>query len=310
MADWLFPSVGAGVLLLLAVDVFQTAFHAEGRGGPINRRQNRAIWRLIRWWGTRGGRTRDGVLSLGGPVMAIATMAVWTLLLLGGFALIYLPHIGSFHVSPGQPGPPLLEAFYYSGIIAATVGQGDVVAPTTTPRVLTILQALSGFALVTVAVTYVLAVYRELIITQALAASIDARLSHGRGAEPPDLAGDPGWIRSTTFQLAHALEAHFNFPILHYFRPGKPGRALPVQLSALLFALADENGDGPDRSSDSGAGATHPLRSMVGRYIGEVHSLFVAQEAEGEEDPALERIRLREILDMMAYPESPAEMKS
>lgn len=309
MGDWFYPAGGVLLLLLLATDVFETAFHAEGRGGPINRKQNRLIWSVVRWAATIGGETRPRLLSIGGPLIAIATIVTWSLLLLVSFGLIYLPYVLEFHFSPGQPGSAILEAFYYSGIIAATVGQGDVVAPGSTLRALTVLEAVSGYALVTVAVSYVLAVYRELIASQALATAIDARLTRDTEIGGADAGLDEDWARSVTLRLGHVLEAHFNYPILHYFRPTRTTRALPPQLRRLLVAhlQGSERGETAHSGASSAEpGSRHALRAMVGRYIGEVHSLFVRQEAEPEESPDDERGRIDEILEMMRYdPDEP-----
>jgi hypothetical protein len=126
--------------------------------------------------------------------------------LLTGFALVYLPYVAGFHYSAGTAGPPLLEAFYYSGIISSTLGQGDVVARGGWLRALTVLQALASFGSVTVAVTYVLAVYRELVASEALAAVIDARLSAGHGGAMLRTTRSPPapWPRSSTATSARS----------------------------------------------------------------------------------------------------------
>lgn len=303
VAAWLFPLSGALLLALLALDVFQTAFHAEGRGGPINRRQNRVIWKLVRWTATVGGRRSGPLLSLGGPLMAVTTIAVWSLLLLAGFTLIYMPYILDFHFSTGSPGPATLEAFYYSGMVAATLGQGDVVARGAALRVVTIIQAVAGFALVTVAVTYVLAVYRELIASQSLAEALDAWLADGPEASPPEPGTDPEWDRSITLRLSHVLVSHFNYPILHYFRPTQRSRALPPQMEKLLagLRLRQTQGGGEGGGGHSATSSHRALEAMVDRYIAEVHSLFVRQEPKPDEDTNRDTLRLRQILSMMAY---------
>lgn len=299
MDQVLYPAAGALLLGLLAFDIFQTAFHAEGRGGPVNRRQNRWIWNLVRRIGTAGGATRPKVLSLGGPLMAVTTIGVWSFLLIAGFALIYLPHVLDFHFSPGQPGSALLEAFYYSAIIAGTLGQGDVVAPGTALRIITIVEGLAGFAMVTVAVSYVLAIYRELITVQTLAAALHARLGDPDDRDgPPIPTHDPDWDRSITLRLAHVLEAHFNYPILHYFRPSRQSRSLPPQLSRLLLAGRSFE----EQAAGSDLGTSHrALGNMIERYVSEVHTLFVRQEPDPDEDTDAERARLRQIVSMMAY---------
>jgi hypothetical protein len=322
MSDWLYPISGTALLLVLALDVFRTVFHAEGRGGPINRVQNRTIWGTVRRLGTLGGRLRPRVLSWAGPLMATSTIAVWSLLLIGGFMLIYLPHVLSFHYSPGEPGVRLLEAFYYSGIVAATLGHGDVVARGGVLRMLTVLQALSGFALVTVAVTYVLGIYREVVASQALAGVLDVRL-RGYGDEPaegspptdPRQAGledhDGDWDRAITLGLAHVLAAHFNYPVLHYFRPSDSRRSLLPQLARLLVAgramEARRRRGAPETDAGPGTGLSHgALFTLIDRFITEIHSLFVGggagteSEAEGEVVD-VEMARLRQVLVMMVY---------
>jgi hypothetical protein len=309
MPEWIYPAAGTLLLGLLAVDVFRTAFHAEGRGGPINRRQNRALWRLVRAAGTRGGRNRPEVLSLAGPLMAVTTIAGWSLLLIASFGLIYVPYVLDFHYSPGEPGSRLLEAFYYSGILASTVGQGDVVAPDGWLRVLTVIQATAGFAFVTVAVTYVLAVYRELVEAQSLAAAIDARIEEGReSGEGPEAAD---WDREIGLRLGHVLESHFNYPILHDYRPPRKTRSVPWQVARLYRARrgdAASHGDVPTSggaaAADTGSQGSISRRALLAairRYGSEVHRLFVRGEATGEGQWQPTESELEGIVEMLGY---------
>ena len=95
----LIPVIGAALLLLLAADVFFTVFSPHGRGGPVNRRQNRALWALFRASGRRrDGSARDRWLPLAAPFMVVSTLAFWVLWLVIGFALVYYPWIESFLV--------------------------------------------------------------------------------------------------------------------------------------------------------------------------------------------------------------------
>lgn len=314
MPDWIYTAAGVLLVGLLTADVFQTAFHAEGRGGPINRRQNRVLWRLVRAVGTAGGRTRPEVLSLAGPLMAVTTIAGWSVLLIVSFGLIYFPYVLDFHYSPGQPGSPLLEAFYYSGILASTAGQGDVVAPDGWLRALTVVQATAGFAFVTVAVTYVLAVYRELVEAQSLAAAVDARLeeAHG-GRDGPDAAN---WDREIALRLGHVLESHFNYPILHYYRPPRKARSVPWQVARLYRARRERPDEGGGPASGEAAArdsatledslSRRALLSTIRRYSSEVHDLFVRGDASGEGRWQPTESELERIVSMLAY-DSPAE---
>ena len=312
MSDWIAPTVGASLLLLLALDVFKTAFHAEGRGGPINRYQNRLIWAAARRFGCAGNRARAGVLSQAGPLMAVITVVVWTVLFVTAFALVYLPFIDVFHYSPGSAGPPPLEALYYSGIMASTLGQGDVVAPYGWLRVATIVQAITGFAAVTVAVTYVLAVYRELVKAQTLAAAIDARLSHRDGdrdeehdgAVEPDSNDVAEWDRTLALRITAVIESHHNYPILHYFRPRERGRSVPYQVARLFSYLrAQEAGPAAGDRTGSASVSRSALRAALGRYIDVMHDLFVRPDGAGTPDQDDgEAGRLRDIVSMLCHP--------
>lgn len=87
--------------------------------------------------------------------------------------------------------------------------------------------------------TYFLAVYRELIAMRSLAADISGLCR--RGEKPViDHAREEGhealarWCEHLSSALSRVLLAHFQYPVLHYFRARQRARALPVQVGALL----------------------------------------------------------------------------
>lgn len=167
------PLVGVALLALLFADVFLTVFHAQGHGGPLNRSQNRAMWTLFSAVGVRAdGAPRAKLLAFAAPVMAIAALASWVVLLVFAFALIYFPSVQTFLVSPGQIRTPWVEALYFSGYTAATLGLGDMVPESEGLRLLAVLESFSGFAILSASVTYLLAVYRELVTMQSLASNV------------------------------------------------------------------------------------------------------------------------------------------
>ena len=283
---------GAVLLGMLAYDIFFTVFHSRGRGGPVNRTISAAVWRVAHRFGRRrDGTARDGLLSLAGPAIVLAALLTWVMLLVGAFALIYYPWIGSFLVSPGSTRTGWSEALYYSGYVAATLGLGDLVPDLPALRLLTVLEALGGFAIVSVAITYFLAVYRELVAMQSLAADIAALCA--RGTSPLlDFTRSHGtamlarWSEQFSAALSHVLLAHFQYPVLHYFRPLVPSRALPVQLGMLL-RLREEVAAEAARGSDGEIGtlASHPsfvaLNHTLDEYLAEVDRLFVRPERRG-----------------------------
>lgn len=236
----LLPLVGAVLLAFLAWDVFFTVFHSQGRGGPLNRLLSRGLWGLVRSVGSRrGAAPREGVLTLGGPLIVVVTLWVWMLLLVVAFALIYYPFIEGFLLSTGDLRAPWVETLYYSAYTAATLGIGDLIADAPTLRLVTVLEAFGGFALLSVSVTYFLAVYRELIAMRSLAADISGLCRRGE-QQVIDHSREQGhealarWCEHLSSTLSRVLLAHFQYPVLHYFRARQRARALPVQVGALL----------------------------------------------------------------------------
>lgn len=278
------PVIGAALLLLLGADVFLTVFHPSGRGGPINRKQNRAVWGLFRLAGVRSdGTLRDGFLSLGGSTLIVLTLVVWVVWLVAGFALIYFPFIEGFLVSPGSLRTHWSEALYYSGYTAATLGLGDVIADTNALRLLTVVEAFCGFALLSVSVTYLLAVYRELITMHTLASRIAGYFGAGdvcglveRQPDPPEAVAR--WGEDVTASLLHVLQAHHQYPILHYFRAREESRALPVQLGELLALRRAAKARPNHNGSEQPVATDLSLSSLSGaleQYIDQVNRRFV-----------------------------------
>jgi hypothetical protein len=104
--------------------------------------------------------------------MAVLTVLVWVVLLVVAFALIYHPWINSFLVSPGSLRVHWLEALYYSGYTAATLGFGDLVPDHELLRLLAPLEAFLGFAVLSASITYLSSVFRELVSMHTLATNI------------------------------------------------------------------------------------------------------------------------------------------
>lgn len=252
MSELLLPSLGTVLLLLLVVDVFLTVFHPTARSGPVVRGLSRLIWGATRRVCRGGEATRDRLLSLAGPAIAFATPLTWMFLLILGFALIYFPFGDAFTVQPGVPGPAWLQAVYYSGYVALTLGLGDVVATGTALRLLTVVEAGAGFGVFSMAIAYVLSVYRLQSAQTALAHRIDHALRNASvdWSRPDRRVRE--WAAQVGLMLAGDLgevnAAHRQFPILHYFRHPEPRDCLPVQVGRLLAWLGElEDAEGGAR---------------------------------------------------------------
>lgn len=243
MGARLLVCLGVGLLLAAVVDVFLTVFTPAAYGGPITRRQNHLLWRGFRLVASRARqRTRDRWLALAAPLMAIATLGLWLLLVIVGFGLIYRPWITTFLVSPGHLRGEWTEALLFSGQTATTLGLGDVVPGLVVLRFVSVAEAATGFALVTAVLGYILSISQagRAMATLALdiAAHFDgdnapeklvARLGHAAQA-----AAWGQWSEIAARSLLQSWVAHTRYPILLYYHPDQRGEALTVQLGSLL----------------------------------------------------------------------------
>lgn len=242
-------SAGVIVLLALAVDLTLTLFSPFGHhGGPVHRFQNRLIWFAFRSTArVMGAKVRPQVLSLAGPVGVLSTVLLWSGWLIGAFALVYLPHLDSFRMLTPTASPPWLDAVYYSGYVASTLGLGDVVAISPTMRAVTVVEAVAGFTLFAVSTTYALTVTREAGLAAALAAEIGAfrRVTEDvLPGESDDVGAD--WsleaiagrkAETWAAALQRITDGHRQYPLLHFFRPTVDERSLLVHVGWLVNVL-------------------------------------------------------------------------
>jgi hypothetical protein len=153
----------AGALLVLAVlqDVFFTVLFPGSGRGLLRRPLARVTWAVVR---TVARRVRDPdrrrrLLGYSGPVQITVGLAAWIVVLVAGWAMVFQPALGTGVVgSDGHTDPGWATAFYYSGYTLTTLGLGDVVAATGLYRLLTVAEAVIGFATVSMAITYFLSV--------------------------------------------------------------------------------------------------------------------------------------------------------
>src|SRR5918995_5385469 len=116
-------TVLGGILILVAGrDVFDTLFHAEGRA-TLGRSVMRVVWQLARR--TIGHRPR--AFSLAGLTALVTVLAVWALLLVAGWALVYWPHVpDGFRLPADKQGGGLVDAVHVSLVTLTTLGFGDI----------------------------------------------------------------------------------------------------------------------------------------------------------------------------------------
>ena len=283
VGTFIYTTAGFVLLALIIFDIYATVLHSSARYGPVGESLNRAVWRLTRAAAFRLSRAnRHRLLNMVGPLLLPLLIAVYIVLLITAFALVYYPHVPSgftFGVERTEPG--WADAVYFSGVTLTTVGYGDVMPRTTPLRFLALFEAASGLIVISLAITYILTVYAALERKRAVAVSI-----YHQAGEGADVAGFIAHhfvegrfyglrdaLRMVTRDLQGLHESHIDHPVIHYFHPVEVYKGTPRVLFLLLETCSvistaldrDENADlrnYPEvRTLD--AGVRHVLSQLI-----------------------------------------------
>jgi len=226
----LFTLVGVLLISIVLFDVFMTVLHPQAES-PFSTRFQTSMWSFLRW-ASRGlrGRVRHRFLGLAIPIMVAGLIALWIGLLLVAFGVIYAAWIdapGAFKLPDPLIAPGWWDALYFSGVTITTTGYGDFIPIDPLLRLASILEGISGMAILSFSVAYVLGVYPSLQRQRVLAVLLNEE-TDGQVSGLPMLRrylrrGDFGAMASllTTINLEFLflVEAHNRVPILHYTHP-------------------------------------------------------------------------------------------
>jgi hypothetical protein len=231
------PSVilTAAAVALVAValrDVFDTLFHESGRA-VISRLLMRGVWRVFR---RLGGRRR---LSLAGPIALIVVVMSWALMLVVGWGLLLMPHMpDDFAFTTQSQSGRVVESLYLSLVTLTTVGFGDVAPAEGWLRLVTPLEALIGFGLLTASVSWLLSVYPLLSRRRSLAYEIhlltEAEAKTGRAVTDMESGAAVEVYSELTSRLVSVERDMVTFPVAYYFAEADPRFALPAAMPSLL----------------------------------------------------------------------------
>jgi hypothetical protein len=227
-ADSVVVLIGCAMLALTLLDILVTTLHPSAES-PLSPRVYRFTWRAVGWVARRlPGRARQRLLAWLLPGSIAGLLLLWVLLLLVGFALIYVPgmrHAGAFHVERGRLGWP--DAFYFSGVCLTSMGFGDIVPEWGWLRAAAVAEGLCSPLVVGVAVAYVLAVYPVLPHARTLAITLNEE-TDGRVDAVPMVrrylsVGAAEALAARCRELATSIsalsDAHTTHPVLFYAHP-------------------------------------------------------------------------------------------
>ncbi|MEX5294388.1 potassium channel family protein [Kocuria sp. CPCC 205268] len=230
-------ALGIGIVALGLWDIYHSLLHPSGSGALGGRVQS-AVWWLSRSTGHRFG-------SAVGPASMITVVLLWVVLQGVGWALVYLPHVpGGFTYAPGvDPAdyPDAVDALYVSLVTLATLGFGDVVATDPWIRMATPLEALTGFALLTAALTWFTQIYPPLSRRRALALELKslADVDYAGGLPEEDPVTAARVLDGLAAEVAKARIDFTQHGETYYFQEEDPDLSLARHLP---YALALRDG--------------------------------------------------------------------
>jgi hypothetical protein len=226
--------LGVALIALAGRDVFDALFHPEGRGS-LGRAVMRVVWRLF---AHRAARSRRW-LPLAGPIALLAVITGWALLLTVGWSFIYLPHLDdAFHWQSGPPRTGFTSAVHLSLVTLTTLGSADATPTAEWLRVVSPLEALLGFGLLSASISWLLLIYPVLARRRSLAYEVWLLLQSGRRRDAAVDRLEPQAAQQLYAELTSrliAVERDFvNFPISYYFAEADDRFALAAVAPALL----------------------------------------------------------------------------
>lgn len=281
---------GVALIAIGLRDMFHTLLHPSGRG-DLSRWVLRGMWKTSKMLGHRLG---SGV----GPAAMVTVIVLWVVLQAVGWALIYYPHIpGGFTYSSGiDPAayPDAVEAVYVSLLTLGTLGYGDMVATDPWVRLAAPLEALTGFALITAALTWFTQVHPPLLRRRSLALDLKglADVSYAESISELDVEAVTRVLDALTSEAGKIRVDFTQHTEGFYFLEPDQDLALPCQLPyALQLRDAALEADHPDvrLSAQRLAGAIQQLGDKLKEdflHTGEsLEEIFAAYAADHGQKP-------------------------
>ncbi len=238
-----------GSLLLLAVilwDAFETIIlpRRVTRRFRLVRMFYRSTWRP---WSAmarrmRSGKRRESFLSFYGPLSLLWLFGFWALGLIFSFTLLHWGLGSAFNVSKGTPN--FATDLYMSGTTFFTLGLGDVTPRTLLARLVTVVEAGTGFGFLAIVISYLPVLYGAFSQREVNISLLDARA--GSPPSAAELLRRHGprqnqetlglYLRDWEIWSAQLMESHLSYPVLCYFRSQHNNQSWLAALTTILDA--------------------------------------------------------------------------
>ncbi|MBY5162806.1 hypothetical protein [Salsipaludibacter albus] len=286
--------VGLAIVALVIADVAVTVLAVSSGPGPITRIVSRTSWRVFR--GLHSRLQAHSLLRAAGPVIVVAIVMSWLLLMIVGWGLVFGQE-GSL-LEDGEALTPAWGRIHYAAALILGRGTGGFTPGSGVWRFAEQLAALTGVAFIGVAIAYVLPVINAVVHKRKVAATISAlggdpteileRAYNGRDFGDLDLH-----LIALTPEIALVAQRHLAYPVVAYFHSDDRSTALAPSITVLdesLTLLEHVVDDPPALALERSAMA--PCRATVTTFLRAVESMGIhVADSGGLPRPGVARLR-------------------
>lgn len=290
--NWLLLVAGSLLILGVFIDMLWTTVAADAGGGPLAGRWASASWRVA--LRLRRGESHR-FLQLVGTGVTVGIVGVWILLLWAGWAMVFMAHPRAIVDSTTGVAADHWSRIYHAGHTLFTLGAGEYTGGSTPWQIATAIAAGSGLFLVTLAITYLLAVTSATTHERQVAAHV-----YGLGGAPDDivvrawngcdLAALRGHLETLTPAMSLVAQQLLAYPMLHYSHSAKR-RTASAPTIATLDELITLLTHGVAASKRLPLLATEPLRETVSELLDTLEFAFIQPAAHAPPSACLQRLR-------------------
>ena len=194
-------------------------------------------WRLIA--GRVGPARTERFLAIFGPIALLGLIALWATCLIIGFA--GLQWAAGSRLEP-LAIPRFSDDLYMSGTTFTTLGLGDLHPVGRVARLLTVVEAATGFAFFAIVIAYLPVLYQSFSRREAQLTVLDAWAGSPpaaaevlrRLAARSELSLLGAFLKDWEFWCSDVLESHISYPTVAFFRSQHQKQSWVSALACLL----------------------------------------------------------------------------
>lgn len=308
--SWELP-LGLAIVALVLFDVFQSVLVPQWTSDRLRLSPGllQLLWLIWRSLARLlpAARARESFYGSFAAFSLVATLLLWTLLLIAGYGLALYALRDSIRPAPVS----LADACYFAGVSLFSLGYGDMVAEGRFSRLLAVTASGTGLAVTAMVIGLIFnlhsAVGRREMMVLTLASRAGVPPSGVELLETYGSAGRrdslPRFFEQWERWVADLMQSHRPFHQLAYFRSSYSGESWVASLGALMdaavlaFTTIETSAEGSARS----------LHSLSLQVTAEMRAWFVETDSRAEEESREEWEAARGRLKQAGYSLRPTE---